>query len=341
MFLLEFPFNAVAYYIGSILLGLVFLYYGAEWLIDGASKIATRLGVSPLVVGLTIVSIGTSLPEFVVSILAVLENNSGIAVGNVVGSNIANIFIILGITYIIKAPNLPFSTLKFDYFIMLFSSVLLFVLGYWQALSSQTVTGGLLTRTHGGILLAVMVLYLIYLLKCGSNNEENSDESTAKINVLWLSFKVIAGLVCLFFGGKFLVYGATECAKLMNINDIVIGATVVAVGTSLPELFASTVAAAKGHPEIAIGNVIGSNLFNILLILGASGVIDKDGLELSAQCLVEQIPFFFLSALLLGLALAKKGGVGRFTGIFFVLIYVVFVLIAASVINLQPYYSSV
>lgn len=334
--LLNASINDIALFTGAIIFGLVGLYYGAEWLISGASRIATRMGISPLVVGVTVVSFGTSLPEFVVSLLSALEGTPGIAVGNVFGSNIANILLILGITYLIKAPNLPFSKLRIDYFVMILATFLIVGLSYFESIKQQQVLTGFLSRPFALVLCVVMGLYILQMVLWGSKEELEHQEEEPRGNP-FLLLMTLVGLVVLTVGARSLVYGAVEFAKIAGISNVVIGGTIVAVGTSMPELFASAVAAAKGHPEIAIGNVLGSNIFNILFVLGVVGVVHP--IPFDKQCLVEQVPLMIFSALLLGLALKRKAGVGRKTGGLFIFVYIIFALISSKIIDLSQYYA--
>lgn len=338
-FILSATINEIALYLGAMVVGFVGLYYGAEWLIEGASQIAQKLGVSPWVVGMTIVAFGTSLPEFVVSLLSVVSDppNPGICIGNVLGSNICNIFLIMGLTYTIKAPKLPFSSLKIDYFVMLVATFLLVGIGYYPAISQMKILPGELNRTGGIVILLIMFFYLIYLFKFGSAPEEEKEAKIQK-NIFLLLAMVVAGLALLIVSARSLLYGSVGCAKIIGLSDLVIGGTIVAVGTSMPELFTSVIAAAKGKPEISIGNILGSNIFNILFILGFVGTITN--IPLDTQALVEQVPLFIFSALCFGVALIKKSGVGHKTGIFFLTCYVIFALICTRVIDLSPYYTT-
>ncbi len=338
-FILSAAINDIAIYLGAMFAGFIGLYFGAEWLIEGASQIARKLGISPWVVGMTIVAFGTSLPEFVVSFTSAISTppNPGICIGNILGSNICNIFLIMGLTYMIKAPKLPFSNIKFDYFMMLFATFLLLGLGYYTAITQMKILPGELNRVGGIVMLTLMFLYTFYLVKWGSSTTEESGTAPVQKNILLLLLLILAGLGLLIVSAKILLYGAIGCAQIMGISDLVIGGTIVAVGTSMPELFTSVIAAAKGKPEISIGNILGSNIFNILFILGFVGTITN--VPLDTQALVEQVPLFIFSALCFGGALMKKSGVGRKTGFFFLVCYVVFVLICTRAIDLSRFYT--
>ncbi len=249
-----------------LVLGFVMLVKGADWFVDGAAGVADKLGVPQLVIGLTIVAMGTSAPEAAVSLTAALKGNADIALGNVVGSNILNILIILGIVSVIIATPISKSIFKVDLPFMLVMTLLLMILGY---------IGEDISRLDGGILLVFFVGYLVYLFvdakKSGTSNDEAKEENNKPIWQLILIAAV--GLVLIVFGSDFTVDAATKIATELGMGTKFIGLTIVALGTSLPELFTSVAAALKGKSDIAIGNIVGSNIFNILFILGTSSVI--------------------------------------------------------------------
>ncbi len=256
-----------------LIVGFVLLIAGADYLVRGASSIAKRLKVSDLIIGLTVVSIGTSAPELSVNIIASLDNAPGMAIGNVIGSNIFNFLVIIGFAAIISPIGLKNSLLKIEIpFAILASLALIFV-------ASDTFfdsTPGVITRSDGMILMLFFAIFMYYIFlsaKKGEIKEEEVIENDSKLSV-WLSIIYIAGgLGALVFGGDLIVGSATELAIGWGMSETVIGLTIVAMGTSLPELATSMVAAYKGNSDIAIGNVVGSNIFNIFLILGASAVI--------------------------------------------------------------------
>ena len=249
-----------------LVLGFVMLVKGADWFVDGAAGVADKLGVPQLVIGLTIVAMGTSAPEAAVSLTAALKGNADIALGNVVGSNILNILIILGIVSVIIATPMSKKIIKIDLPFMLVITALLMVLGYF---------GKDISRIDGAILLVFFVGYLAYLFmdakKSGTSNEEEKEENNKPIWQLILI--AVVGLVLIVFGSDFTVDAATKIATELGMGTKFIGLTIVALGTSLPELFTSVAAALKGKSDIAIGNIVGSNIFNILFILGTSSVI--------------------------------------------------------------------
>lgn len=249
--------------------GLILLYYGAEFLVKGGSSIAMNMKIPPLVIGLTLVAYATSAPEMVVSIDAATKGMGDISLGNVVGSNICNIALILGVCAIITPLKVNRQLLKFDIWVMLTASAALAVLYY--------LTGGV-NRIAGGILLLCSIAYTVWSVYAAKRDAAISEtaqaEEAPKVYPLYLAVIFVAGgLAALVGGAKLFVFAAVALAKLCNVSDAVIGLTVVAVGTSLPELATSIVAAIKKETDIAIGNVIGSNIFNILAILGVAPLI--------------------------------------------------------------------
>lgn len=244
-------------------LGFFLLVKGADWFVDGASGLARKLGIPQLVIGLTIVAMGTSLPEAAVSISAALRGNAEITIGNIVGSNILNILIILGVTALIATLKVADSTVRYEIPFMIVVTFVLLWLGY---------TGGQVTWLEGVILWVLFLLYLRYLYmmaKKGKEEEREAEQlSTAKIIGL-----ILAGVVMIVAGSNFAVEGASNLAKALGISQRFIGLTIVAFGTSLPELVTSVSAARKHNADIAIGNIVGSNIFNILFIVGTTALI--------------------------------------------------------------------
>ena len=244
-------------------LGFFLLVKGADWFVDGASGLARKLGIPQLVIGLTIVAMGTSLPEAAVSISAALRGNAEITIGNIVGSNILNILIILGVTALIATLKVADSTVRYEIPFMIVATFVLLWLGY---------TGGQVTWLEGVILWVLFLLYLRYLYmmaKKGKEEEREAEQlSTAKIIGL-----ILAGVVMIVAGSNFAVEGASNLAKALGISQRFIGLTIVALGTSLPELVTSVSATRKHNADIAIGNIVGSNIFNILFIVGTTALI--------------------------------------------------------------------
>ncbi|MGN0131265.1 MAG: calcium/sodium antiporter [Lachnospiraceae bacterium] len=247
-----------------LVLGFVMLVKGADWFVDGAAGIADRFGVPQLVIGLTIVAMGTSAPEAAVSITAALKGNAGITIGNIVGSNILNILIILGITSVIVAVTVAKSTVCCEIPYMLAITLLLLWMGY---------TGNEVTFAEGIILWVAFLFYLSYLFLMTKKNKEEVEEESRKMPMWKLAAAVAVGLVLVVWGSDVTVDAATALAKGIGLSDRFIGLTIVALGTSLPELFTSVSAAVKGKADIAIGNIVGSNIFNILFVIGTTALI--------------------------------------------------------------------
>lgn len=247
-----------------LILGFVMLVKGADWFVDGASGLATRLGIPQLVIGLTIVAMGTSLPEAAVSITAAIKQNAGISIGNVLGSNILNILIILGITSVLVSVGVQKSTLFYEIPFMLVITAILLAMG---------VTGQEVTRIEGILLLILFVLYLVYLYFLSKQSKAPESEEEKVFSVGKCIFFIILGGIMIVWGSDLAVKGASDLARIFGVSERFIGLTIVALGTSLPELVTSVTAARKGNADIAIGNIVGSNIFNILFVLGISSTI--------------------------------------------------------------------
>jgi cation:H+ antiporter len=252
-----------------VLLGIGLLYAGAEGLVRGSASLARRFGLSPLVIGLTVVAFGTSMPELVVSIGAALADQGPIAVGNVVGSNIANVGLILGISALIQPPRVHAQVIRIDLPIMVAASLLLAAL----------LSDGGVARWEGAVLVVLLAGYVVFSLRLAKKEpEEVLAEFDAGVPAptrgVWIdALLVAAGLALLVGGARALVSGAVNIAQGFGVSEVVIGLTVVAIGTSLPELATSIIAALKGEGDIAVGNVVGSNIFNIFGIVGISSVV--------------------------------------------------------------------
>ena len=278
--------------------GFVMLIKGADWFVDGASKIADKFGIPQLVIGLTIVAMGTSAPEAAVSIASALKGNAGITIGNVVGSNIMNVLVILGLTAVVRAIAVKKSTIRYELPFTIAVTVVLAVLGLWD----NTVS-----RLDGVILWVLMIAYLIYLLrmaKKGQDVAEDVPELTEKDTPLRMLLSTVAGVVLIVWGADVTVDAATELAHLFRIDDRLIGLTIVAFGTSLPELVTSITAAVKGKAGIAVGNIVGSNIFNILFVVGTAALITP--VDYSKGFLVDSVVAVGTMVLLLICVLPKK-----------------------------------
>ena len=249
--------------------GLVLILLGANDLVDGASSVAKKFGLSEFIIGVTIVGIGTSAPEMVVSILSALQGKADMAIGNVVGSNIFNTFMILGVTALIAPLTITKDNLKKDIPLNIVVTTLLILLG--MNLTIFGVGEDKICRMDGALMLGIFVWYLWSSFRNGKTDDENSD---IKIYPMWLAaVMIIGGLAGLVFGGRLFVNSATEIAKAMGVSDKFIAITIMAAGTSMPELATCVVAALKGRGQLALGNILGSNISNILLILGVSSLI--------------------------------------------------------------------
>lgn len=280
-----------------LIVSLALIVYGANWLVDGASAIARRAGISEFVIGLTIVGFGTSCPELVVSLTGAIQGNSDVSVGNVVGSNIFNILLILGLTAIIAPVAVTDSNRKRDIPITLLVTFLLVFCGMSSSIAGIGSCDDL-SRIEGIVFLIIFAAYLYYCFKSDSGASDE-DESGRKINSIWVAILLVAaGLAGLIFGGKFFVNSATAIAGMLGVSDKFIAITVLAGGTSLPELATCIVAAAKHKQQLALGNILGSNVFNILLILGASAVVSP--LSLAGMNMID-IGTLLLSAVLIWL----------------------------------------
>jgi len=297
-----------------LVIGFIMLVKGADWFVEGASKVAEKFGIPQLVIGLTIVAIGTSLPEAAVSTSAALKGSAEITIGNVVGSNILNILLILGITSVISSLSVQKSTVKYELPMVIGVSVLLAVLGLFD---------GTVGRLDGIILLAGMVLYLLYLLRMARKGqavaEEQKKEQTGKgDSMLKLILLILVGGVMIVWGSDITVDAATELARIFGMSERLIGLTIVAFGTSLPELVTSATAAIKGKADIAVGNIVGSNLFNILFVVGIAATITPVIYE--ASFFIDTI-VCIAAAILLWVCVLRKQKLERHGGVILLVCY--------------------
>jgi len=306
--------------------GFVLLIKGADFLVDGASAIATKYNISQMIIGLTIVSFGTSLPELLVNVTASFGGNPGLAIGNIFGSNIANILLILGISAIIRplpiSKNIYFSEIPFS----LVATLLVGFLANAALLSD--VKSLSLSRIDGIILLVFFILFMGYIYIVFKSDNEKLKEDLTKpepsMNMKKSLIYISIGLIGLYFGGEWVVNGATTIASQFGLSETFIGLTVVAIGTSLPELFTSATAAHKGNTDIAVGNVVGSNIFNLLWILGVSAVIRP--LPFNVASNTDIVMIVGASALLLfAVAVGKGAKIVRWEGILFVAVYIAYI----------------
>ena len=298
-----------------LVVGFAALVWGADCFVKGASALARRLGVSPLLVGLTVVAFGTSAPELAVSVTAAVQGANGIAVGNVLGSNLFNLLVVAGLSAVLCPLVMDRALLRRDWPLSLAAAVLLTV---FLARDLH------LSRLEGLILLAAFAAVLAAQIRAALRERtgaaDGADDGEATMQPLLIAVNIVVGLVCIVAGGQGAVNGATGIARMFGLSEQLIGLTIVAVGTSLPELVTSLVAARRGQNEIAMGNVIGSNLFNILLILGTSAAISPITVAPAtiADCLVliAATVVFYLPAL--------RGRLGRLCGAVMALVYVLY-----------------
>jgi cation:H+ antiporter len=308
--------------------GIALIIYGANWLVEGASSVAKKFGISDLVIGLTIVALGTSAPELTVNIFSALKGSTDIAVGNVLGSNICNILLILGITTMINPIQIKKNTQWREIPFVLLSAIVLGLVANDILLDDAT-NGNFVTRIDGLVLLCFMAIFLVYTFEISrhSTNSELVGE-VEKVEYLpaWKSVAfIVAGLAGLFFGGQYLVEGAVNMAKLLGMSEKVIALTIISIGTSLPELATSVVAARAKKADMAIGNVIGSNIVNTFFILGTTAIIKP--LPISASLNTDLAVNLGASILLfIATFIISRNILGRQEGIVFVSLYIVYLI---------------
>lgn len=309
-----------------LLVGFVFLIKGADYLIDGAVAISRKFGVSELFIGLTVVAFGTSAPELAVSIQAALKG-SGIAIGNVLGSNIANIALILGVTALLATINVGKSTIRIELPFVIIISVAA------GMLLLRNNSG--LTRYDGIVLLCFLVIYFAYLYVMARRDRAvQSDKYEAKALSLmerkqWLAWlAAVGGIVAVVFGGDLVVRAGVSIAKIFGVSDTLIGVTIVAIGTSLPELVTSAMAGLKKKTDLAVGNIVGSNIFNLLLILGVSSLISP----ISADRSINQDVYFVIGiSVLLLLLVLKNRKLKKFSGITLLGSYAIYIVMSIMI----------
>lgn len=311
----------IAVQLGLLVVGFLLLIKGADWFVGGASKIADRFGIPQLIIGLTIVAMGTSAPEAAVSISAALkntaENNSAaIAIGNILGSNILNIVLILGITAVIVAIPVQISTIRYEIPFMVLTTCLLAGIGYMK---------GYLDKRDGLILWALMIVYFVYLIVMAKKGQITIgvEEGAVKVNenIFLLLFMLIIGVAAIVWGSDIAVDAATALARIFGMNERLIGLTIVAFGTSLPELITSITAALKKKADIAVGNIVGSNIFNILFVIGTTAIL-RD-VPYSEAFNFDSLVCVFASVLLF-LCVFRKKKLSRVHGIIFLGLFVLY-----------------
>lgn len=307
-----------------LIAGLVLLVAGAEVLVRGAAKLAAQFGIPPLIIGLTVVAFGTSAPETAVSVQAALDGSGDLAIGNVVGSNIANVLFILGLTALIAPLIVSRQLIRLDVPIMIGASLLTFALA-WD---------GSLSKLDGAILFAGIVAYTAFLIISSRKQKPLEDDEFSKEFGLNEPVKpyawainlglIIVGLVLLVSGSNFLVEGAVALARTLGISELVIGLTVVAVGTSLPELATSVLAAIKGERDIAVGNIVGSNIFNLLCVLGLASMVSPQAISVAANALAFDFPVMIAVAVACLPIFFAGYRINRWEGLLFLAYYVAY-----------------
>jgi cation:H+ antiporter len=310
-----------------IVSGLILLVLGGNWLLKSAIGLSLKFNISKIIVGLTVVSFATSAPEMIVSVKSALGGYSDIALGNVVGSNIANIGLVLGVVLLINAIQLENSFLKSDWPITMITTILLFVF---------LLIDGVLSRIEGFIFVGALIVYLLYLIKNNTKIEEDDElqdnfDKAGKLSYRMILFFLVLGGFSLWLGSELLVNGAVNLAQNLGVSERVIAITVVSIGTSIPELASSVIASIKKESAISIGNIIGSNIFNILSVLGITIIIkpiDKIDVRILEQDIYWMLAFVFV---LLPLAfLPKRNSLSFKEGVVLLLMYCLFVYYTIS-----------
>ena len=314
----------------GILLGIVMLYFGSDWLVDAAKKLALRLGIAPFVIGITVLAFGSSAPEAVTSIVS--RANPEIIIGNVIGSNIANIGLCIGLAAILNPMVAKYASMRFEIITMVVSVSLITLMGL----------AGFIGLVDGIILISLLLAFVlsVYFLKRGDKDSQATytseiddveiDRSTKKL-ILWIGMCIV-GLVLLYFGARFFVDGATELARILGISELMIGLIVVAIGTSLPELCISLMASFRGENELAVSNIVGSNIFNSFFVLGIGAVlVDIPVLD---STLMFHMPVMIGLSVLMFLFVFRKNRISKLSGAVLLTIYVAYIVTMAFVPSL-------
>lgn len=310
-----------------LILGFILLIKGADIFVSGSSNIAKKIGIPSVIVGLTIVSLGTSAPELAVSSISAFQGNNGIAIGNILGSNIFNTLVVLGGTAVASPLIINKRLVKRDFLVNILVLILLYIISFGFIFNGSN---GKISRIDGLILLGLCIIYIIFLIKSAIKNkviyEDDKNLKNKEIKVGLNIIKIIIGVCGIVLGGNLVVNGATNIAYSIGMSEKLVGLTIVAVGTSLPELVTSVVAALKGETEIAIGNVLGSNIFNILLILGLSSTINP--IIVLGNLYVDLIFLIFVTVII-GLIIflskdKKRKKINRLEGTILIIFYVTY-----------------
>lgn len=304
-----------------LLIGFVFLVKGADFFVEGSSSVAKRLRVPSIIIGLTIVAMGTSLPETAVSVAASIQGNNTLAVSNVTGSNIFNLMVVVGLCAVMASVSVSKEMIKRDIPISIMAAILMLVMG---------LLGMRISRIDGLILALLFVGYIVLMvrsaLKARKSNVKQSADETEEIKSMpvWKAvISIVGGACAVALGGDWVVDGASSIASALGLSQTLIGLTIVAIGTSLPELVTSIVAARKNEVDMALGNAIGSNIFNILMVIGLAGVISP--VEFISENIVDILVLILFSVIIWGIVWKKKK-LGRKEGIFMILCYVIYMI---------------
>lgn len=308
-----------------LIIGIILLIKGADYLVEGSSSLSKKFGIPTLMIGLTVVAFGTSMPELIVNILASLKGSTEVAFGNIIGSNIANILLVLGVVAIIKPIKVQSSTVWKEIPFALLATIVLFVLSNFPLIDGIDLTS--LTRVSGIIMILFFGIFMYYTINLAKNNKKNLKNEKIEIpkhKDSTIAIMILGGLIAIYFGGKWVVEGAVFLAQALGLSEFLISATVIALGTSLPELITGITAAKKGDIDLAVGNSVGSNIFNIFWVLGITALIAPIliptfvNLDMLLLIAVTLILFFFLF-------IGKKHEIEKWQGYLFILLYLVYV----------------
>lgn len=307
-----------------LLVGLVLLVKGADWFVDGASGLAERMGISPLIIGLTIVAFGTSAPEAAVSITSSIKGSNGITIGNVVGSNLFNLLCVVGVCSFIRPSKIDRAIIKKDFPFSILASMVLAVTMMDRLLGDSRVS--VISRSDGLILLAFFIIFMYYTVADALSQKNKTEDNKEQKPYYILIIMLVIGIAAVVCGGQAVVNGASSIARAFGVSETLIGLTIVAVGTSLPELVTSVTAIRKGEDSIAIGNVVGSNIFNLLFIVGIGAGINA--VEVDNAMLVDTAALIAVSIVFYMIAVSRKK-ITRYTGAVMVAVYLAYIAYAA------------
>lgn len=326
------------------IIGLVCLILGAEILVRGSSKIAAALGISPLIIGLTVVAFGTSSPELAISVNGALSGQANIALGNIIGSNIFNVLCILGLSALIIPLHVSKQLIRFDVPLMIGLSVILLLVSLDQTIN----------RFDGMLLVIGLLIYIVVLAsfsfrkrsKESGSNQNSPEDQTAREEPNWFIniLLVAGGLALLVLGSRWFVNGAVSIASYLGVSELIIGLTIVAAGTSLPEVVTSIIAAFRGERDIAVGNVVGSNIFNILSVLGISAVVAPSGIPVSEAVIGFDIPLMIVVAIACLPVFFTGGTINRWEGALFLgyyIAYTLYLVLYATQHDLLPIFNDI